>query len=129
VTIKASVVLSGFKLDILPKQEVRRVIRGVGTKLATRIRQRLRASGKFKATGQLIKSIKFRMNRTEPRGTISPAGIRETSDGHKHRKPMSNFAVAAFQSAAHGLNLEATPEDEQRVTDQIERELEKLIGK
>lgn len=129
MTFRASVVVSHFELEALKTKGLRKVMRTVGNKLATRMRKRFKQAGKFKQTGQLMRSIKFRMHKSEPRGVIYPAGIRADSDGHKNRKPMSNFAVAAFLAARGENVIEVTAEDEVFLAQQIEAELAKLLGR
>lgn len=128
MALKGSVVLYDFKLD-LPLRKQRAALRAAGNKLATRVRKRLRASGKFQKSGQMVRSIKFRLRRGVASGVIAPFGIREDSDTHVSRKPMSNFSIAAFH-AARGHNLiELTSADEAFLSEQISQQLAKAWGR
>lgn len=113
-----------------PKQE-KRVVRGAGNALATRLRKKARSGPK--ATGQLARSLKFRLRRSAPGepvvGVVGPRGIRKDSDGHKDRAPMSNFAVACFASAIGRDPLGMTDDDEAFYIAQVQRRIEEELSR
>lgn len=125
----------GFKLKIktkfvnpLPDRVKKRILRQAAAKVATRIRKRLKAKGELKDTGQMNKSFKAKISRKTGAAIIAPRGIRDGSEarpgkrkGSKPRKPMPNFAIAAFQSAKGRDPLGWLPEDEQFFMDEVER--------
>lgn len=126
MSLRGSVVFKDFKLD-LPLSRKRAVLRISGNKLATRIRKRLKASGKHKQSGQLIRSFKFRLRHGVAAGVISPRGMRIDSDTHIRRAHLSNFAIAAFL-AARGIELVGlTSEEERFVVQEINDQITKLM--
>lgn len=125
--LKGSIVLSDFTLD-LKLSKRRQIMRAVGNRLATRIRKRLKASGKFQKSGQLVRAIKFRLRRGQAGGTIAPFGVRQDADTHVRRLPMSNLSIAAFHAARGNTVIEMTADDEAFAVKEIETLLAALQG-
>lgn len=119
--------------------QIRRVLRKVGSRLATRLRQRRSTTtrdskGRFKQgalrqTGQLAKSLKSRLRRNENTVVVGFSGIRKDSDTHKHRAPMSNFSIAAFLSAKGRDMLGLTETDNDWFVAEVERQIFALVQK
>lgn len=128
MTLKGTIVLSDFVLD-LPLSKRRQIIRAVGNKLATRIRKRLKASGRFQKSGQLVRSVKFRLRRGQAVGVIAPMGVRIDSDTHERRQPLSNFSIAAFHAAQGKTVIAMTEDDELFAAKEVGIQLAKMLAK
>lgn len=121
----------GFDRPLLPRKVEKAILRKVGNKLATRVRKSRRIVDAKRTTGQLAKSLKFKMRKDRGAGPVlgvlAPRGIRKDSDGHKHRKPLSNFAVAAFQAALGFDVLAMTAADDDFFFAEVEKEIDAAL--
>jgi len=107
------------------------VLRRVGAKMATRIRKRLRARKELRDTGQMLKSIRFKLRKRGGRvvGVIWPQGVRRDSDTHKRRRPMKNFSIAAFHAAKGRDPLQFSSEDEAVFGRMMEEEVTRVLAR
>lgn len=129
VKLRTNIKFENFSLrDQLPIGKRRSILRSVGTKLATKVRKRIKASGRFWKSGQMINSIKFKLFPKVAIGTLAARGKRGDSDTHQNRGPMTNFAIASFHAAKGHDVLAITDEDEKWVRQEIETQIASLLA-